>query len=61
MLLGAALLAGLVAQMFHLPRVTAYLLVGVVLGPHTPLLGLAEWFAAQFGYAPNVTAHRRND
>jgi Kef-type K+ transport system membrane component KefB len=32
-----------------LPRVTAYILVGLALGPHTPLLGFAEWCAAQVG------------
>ncbi len=34
-LLAAALLAGLVAERLHLPKVTAYLLVGLLLGPHT--------------------------
>jgi Kef-type K+ transport system membrane component KefB len=33
LLLLAAVLAGLVAQRLHLPKVTAYLLVGVLLGP----------------------------
>ncbi len=49
LLLGAALIAGRVAGTLHLPRVTAYLLVGLALGPHTPLLGFAEWCAAQVG------------
>ena len=50
LLLGAALLAGLAARKLHLPSVTAYLLVGLALGPHTPLLRLVEWISAQFGY-----------
>jgi len=33
LLLLAAVLAGLVAEYLHLPKVTAYLLVGVLLGP----------------------------
>lgn len=49
MLLGSALLAGTAAQRLHLPRVTAYLLVGLVLGPHTPLLELVERIVQQFG------------
>jgi Kef-type K+ transport system membrane component KefB/predicted transcriptional regulator len=32
--LSAAILGGLSAQRFHLPQVTAYLLVGMLLGPH---------------------------
>lgn len=35
LLLTAALLAGLVAERFRLPKVTAYLVVGLVLGPNT--------------------------
>ncbi len=37
--------------MLHLPRVTAYLLVGLALGPHTPLLEFFEWAAEQIGYS----------
>ena len=48
LLLGAALIAGRVARIFHLPQVTAYLLVGLALGPHTPLAGFADWVAQQF-------------
>lgn len=33
LLLGASLLAGLLAESLHLPRVTAYLLTGLLLGP----------------------------
>ena len=55
LLLGAALFAGRLAGMLHLPRVTAYLLVGVALGPHTPLLGLVEWCAARMGYLISLT------
>ena len=55
LLLGAALLGGVVARMLHLPRVTAYLLVGLALGPHTPLLGLSEWFAKRFGYSISLS------
>jgi len=51
MLLGAALVAGQLARLLHLPSVTAYLLVGLAVGPHTPLLKLCEWAAAQFGYS----------
>lgn len=50
-LLGAALVAGQLARILHLPSVTAYLLVGLALGPHTPLLELIEWTASQFGYS----------
>ena len=53
-LLGAALFAGHIAQRFHLPRVTAYLLVGLALGPHTPVLAWAEWIATQIGYSISV-------
>ncbi|NIP84889.1 MAG: hypothetical protein GTO03_04770, partial [Planctomycetales bacterium] len=34
-LLTVALIAGLVAQVLRLPRVTAYLLAGLLMGPHT--------------------------
>ncbi len=51
MLLGAALLAGRLARLLHLPSVTAYLLVGLALGPHTPFLHSIEWVAGQFGYS----------
>jgi Kef-type K+ transport system membrane component KefB len=37
MLLVASLVAGSVAHMMRLPRVTAYLLVGLLLGPHSPI------------------------
>ena len=57
MLLGAALFAGVVARMMHLPSVTAYLLVGLGLGPHTPLLGLAEWVAEQIGYSISLSGN----
>ncbi|QDU99057.1 cation:proton antiporter domain-containing protein [Lignipirellula cremea] len=57
LLLGAALIAGLVAQKLHLPRVTAYLLVGLALGPHTPLLALLEWLAAQVGYTVSLAGN----
>lgn len=57
LLLGAALFAGYVARMLHLPRVTAYLLVGLAVGPHTPLLGLAEWLAAQLGYSLSLSGN----
>ncbi len=57
LLLGAAMLAGLVARALHLPRVTAYLLVGLALGPHTPLLGLAEWAAARLGYTISLAGN----
>ena len=33
LLLGLSLVAGLVAEYFHLPKVTAYLMVGLLLGP----------------------------
>ncbi len=49
LLLGAASIAGLIARKLHLPSVTAYLLVGLALGPHTPLLLPLEWLAAQLG------------
>lgn len=55
LLLGGALLAGHIAQMFHLPRVTAYLLVGLCLGPHTPVLGWIESVAVSFGYAISIS------
>ncbi len=51
LLLGAALLAGLVARMLYLPSVTAYLLVGLALGPHTPLLKLFEGVAERLGFS----------
>ena len=51
LLLGTALVAGQIARVLHLPSVTAYLLVGLVLGPRTPLLDLAEWGAQWFGYS----------
>jgi len=35
LLLAAALLGGLVAERLRLPKVTAYLIVGLLLGPHT--------------------------
>ncbi len=35
LLLAAALLGGMVAERLHLPKVTAYLVVGLLLGPHT--------------------------
>jgi Kef-type K+ transport system membrane component KefB len=57
LLLGAALLAGFLAQMLHLPRVTAYLLVGLAMGPHTPLLGIGEWLAAQVGYSISLAGN----
>ncbi len=57
LLLGAALLAGLVAQKLHLPRVTAYLLVGLAMGPHTPLLGLVEGLAAQLGFTLSLAGN----
>ena len=55
LLLGIALLAGLIARAMHLPRVTAYLLVGLCLGPHTPVLGWAEWCAEQFGHSISLS------
>ncbi len=61
LLLGVALLAGLVARMLHLPSVTAYLLVGLALGPHTPLLGIAEWVADQLGYSLALTGYHIPD
>jgi Kef-type K+ transport system membrane component KefB len=57
LLLGAALLAGQLARLLHLPSVTAYLLVGLAVGPHTPLLNLAEWVAAQFGYSVSLAGY----
>ena len=54
LLLGAALFAGLVARIFHLPRVTAYLLVGLALGPHTPVLKWIESSAEWCGYSVSV-------
>ena len=56
-LLGAALLAGRVAGMLHLPRVTAYLLVGLALGPHTPLIGLGEWLVERFDYSISLDGY----
>ncbi|MCA9236246.1 MAG: cation:proton antiporter [Planctomycetales bacterium] len=53
-LLGAALLAGQLARTLHLPSVTAYLLVGLVLGPHTPLLRLAEWVSERLGHSVSL-------
>ena len=55
LLLGTALLAGLVARILRLPSVTAYLLVGLTLGPHTPLLKFGEWCAEQMGYSISFT------
>ncbi len=57
LLLGFALFAGYLAQMLHLPRVTAYLLVGLVLGPHTPLLALAQWCAGWLGYSISLAGY----
>ncbi len=57
LLLGVALLAGQLARLLHLPSVTAYLLVGLALGPHTPLLKLAEWAAAQIGYSVSLAGY----
>ena len=54
LLLGAALIAGLGARKLHLPSVTAYLLVGLALGPHTPLLALIEWCAERSGYSVSL-------
>ena len=54
LLLGVALIAGLAARMLHLPAVTAYLLVGMALGPHTPLLDWGEWLAEQAGYSVSL-------
>lgn len=54
LLLGTALVAGYLARMLHLPSVTAYLLVGLALGPHTPLLGLIERGAEQLGYSVSL-------
>ena len=51
LLLGAALLAGLAARKFHLPSVTAYLLVGLALGPHTPILTWTAWLAEKLNVA----------
>ncbi len=56
-LLGAALLAGRLASMFRLPRVTAYLFVGLAMGPHTPLLRAAEWVAEKFGLIVELTKY----
>ncbi len=53
-LLGAALLAGQLARLLHLPSVTAYLLVGLALGPHTPFLHAIEWVAERFGYSVSL-------
>ena len=57
LLLGAALLAGLAARKLHLPSVTAYLLIGLALGPHTPLLAIFEWLAAVFGYTVSLAGY----
>ncbi|MCP4189664.1 MAG: CBS domain-containing protein [Planctomycetaceae bacterium] len=57
LLLGAALLAGLAARKLHLPSVTAYLLVGLALGPHTPLLELFEWLATAFGVTLSLSGY----
>jgi len=58
LLLGAALLAGHIAQRFHLPRVTAYLLVGLALGPHSPVLApVLSWVesvAARLGHTISI-------
>ncbi len=61
MLLGVALLAGQLARLLHLPSVTAYLLVGLAMGPHTPLLKLAEWAAGQLGYAVSLAGYHISD
>jgi len=57
LLLGVALAAGQLARLLHLPSVTAYLLVGLALGPHTPLLNFAEWAAAQAGYSVSLAGY----
>ncbi len=57
LLLGAALLGGRIARMLHLPSVTAYLLVGLTLGPHTPVLGLLEWCAEQIGISVSLDGY----
>jgi Kef-type K+ transport system membrane component KefB len=57
LLLGAALLAGLVARVLHLPSVTAYLLVGLALGPHTPLLSFVEWCAERLGFSLSLAGY----
>jgi Kef-type K+ transport system membrane component KefB len=44
LLLGAALAAGLLAERLRLPKVTAYLIVGLLLGPHTLESIPASWF-----------------
>lgn len=53
-LLGAALIAGQLTRKLHLPSVTAYLLVGLALGPHTPLIGLVEWISARLGQSVSL-------
>ncbi|MDH3719152.1 MAG: cation:proton antiporter, partial [Planctomycetota bacterium] len=45
-LLTVALIAGLVAQVLRLPRVTAYLLAGLVMGPNTYAI-LPAWLRAR--------------
>jgi Kef-type K+ transport system membrane component KefB len=50
LLLGVALLAARVARMMHLPSVTAYLFAGLFLGPHSPLLSVAQWCADRIGF-----------
>jgi Kef-type K+ transport system membrane component KefB len=57
LLLGVALLAGQLARLLHLPSVTAYLLVGLAMGPHTPLLTFAEWAAAQADYSVSLAGY----
>ncbi len=42
LLLGAALLGGMVAERLRLPKVTAYLVVGLLMGPHT-VASLPAW------------------
>ncbi len=61
MLLGAALLAGQLARLLHLPSVTAYLLVGLAMGPHTPLLKLIERAAGQFGYSISLAGNHLSE
>ena len=51
LLLLAALLAGMLAERFRLPKVTAYLLVGLLLGPYTVEslpAGVFAWLPRQF-------------
>ncbi len=44
LLLSAALLGGLIAERLRLPKVTAYLIVGLLLGPYT-LESLPQWIS----------------